>query len=140
MSVIRRLILGLWTGLLVAQIGFFVPVLFQTLTEPGQAARVAGQGFVGISYVSLVAGVVVFLLRTKAVTGRGFEARWAIGPGLMMVLAHVGLHPLMEATKHAGVQGAPGPAFLALHAASGLIYVLATVAVAALWVRDERRA
>ena len=63
MSVIRRLILGLWTGLLVAQIGFFVPVLFQTLTEPGQAARVAGQGFVGISYVSLVAGVVVFLLR-----------------------------------------------------------------------------
>ena len=46
----------------------------------------------------------------------------------------------MDAARHAGPGGSPAPEFGVLHGSASALYALATLIVAVLWVRDERRA
>lgn len=131
MNLLRRLLLGLWSGWLVVQGAVFAPVAFATLHDTATAGRVAGAGFTLVGYASLLFGAFVFGLRTRTVGGRAREFLLALGPGLLLVASHLMLRPLISAH---------GAYFALAHGLGSLFYVAATVWVLALWVRDERRA
>ena len=140
MTLARRLALGLWTGLLLAQGGLFAPLLFAQLPDRFTAGRIAGVGFTIVGYASLGLGVLVVGLRQRTVVGQRREALWVLLPGLLLVFSHIVLGPMMDAARHAGPGGSPAPEFGALHGAASALYALATLVVMVLWVREERRA
>ena len=139
MLLARRLALGVWTGLLLAQGAVFAPLLFALLTDRALAGRLAGAGFAVVGYASLGFGVLVVLLRQRTVAGQRREAIWALLPGALLCLSHIGLRPLMDAARDSGPGGRPGPEFGALHGAATVIYAMATLLVFLLWLRSERR-
>ena len=136
MTLYRRLVLGLWTGFLVAQGAVFAPLSFRVLAERAQAGALAGAGFAVMAYLSLAAGLLVVLLRTPTVAGRRRDMLLALAPAILLLFSHSMLRPRLHG---AGADGA-GSAFLLLHGAATLLYALSTAIVAWLWVREERRA
>lgn len=131
MSLARRLLLGLWSGWLVAQGAVFAPLAFAVGDDRASAGRLAGAGFTVVAYASVALGAAVYLCRPRTVGRRAREALYALAPGLILVVCHVALRPLMAAH---------GPGFALAHGVSSAGYGLATLTVLALWVRDERRA
>ena len=131
MSLVRRLLLGLWSGWLLAQGLVFAPLAFAQGTDREAAGRLAGAGFAAVAYASLALGVAVYLCRARTVGRRAREALYALAPGAILVASHLGLRPLMAGH---------GPHFALAHGASSVAYLLASAAVVALWIRDERRA
>ncbi len=131
MSLARRLLLGLWSGWLLAQGLVFAPLAFAVGLDRSAAGRLAGTGFMAVAYASLLLGTAVYLCRPRTVGRRVREAVFALVPGAILVGCHLGLRPLMAER---------GPYFAVAHGASSIAYLLATAAVIALWIRDERRA
>lgn len=132
--VVRRLALGLWTGLLIGQAALFAPLLFATLPDRLQAGRIAGEGFTALTYASIGFAILVAALRHRTVGGQRREAAWALAPALLLCFSHFAIRPRFSLA-------APGsPAFAALHGTATGLYVVATLLCAALWIRDERRA
>ncbi len=140
MTLARRLALGLWTGLLLAQGALFAPLLFAELPDRFAAGRLAGVGFTVVGYASLAFGLLVIGLRQRTVVGQRRDALWVLLPGVLLVSSHMVLRPMMDAARNAGPGGAPAPEFGALHGTATALYAVATLIVAVLWVRDERRA
>lgn len=140
MSLYRRLLLGLWTGLLFAQGGLFAPLAFALVPDRVQAGRLAGAGFLVTGYASVVFGLAIAFLGTRRVARQWVDVAWAMAPGFILVLSHLALGPLMDSSRASGPGGTPGADFGTLHGLSSGAYVLATVLAAALWVRDERLA
>ena len=118
----RRLALGLWAGLLIAQGALFTPLLFAQIPDRLSAGRLAGAGFTIVGYLSLALGVLVACLRQRTVTGQRRDAAWALAPGLLLVLSHIILGPWIDEARASGPGGRPGPEFGALHGAATLVF------------------
>lgn len=140
MTVLRRLLLGLWAGLLLAQSGLYAPLLFEMLPDHALAGRVAGAGFRIVAYASLLFGLAVVACRSRTVTGQRRQALWALAPGLLMIISDLTLTPLMDSSRAGGPLGSHGPDFALWHGLASALYLVAGALVAALWVREERRA
>ncbi len=127
---------GLWAGVLwgVGLIG--APAGFAT-TLPETAGRVAGRMFVQEAYLSLVLGLVLFLMLRKiasaaaeAGTGSVFDTNMLLALGAMFctVAGYFAVQPMM-----ASARAGQGPvSFGALHAISAGFYLLKAVLVSVL--------
>lgn len=133
---LRRVLPGLWAGLMLALGAVAAPSLFALLERP-DAGRVAGRLFAVEAQLSLVLCVALGLLerrraaqRAEAGTGSRVSAELLLVLGALFctVLGHFALQPMMEAAR-AG-QGAWS--FGALHALSSGLFLLKGLLVATL--------
>jgi Domain of unknown function (DUF4149) len=139
---LRRLLPGVWLGLLLALGALVAPSLFALLDRP-LAGRVAGRLFALEAQASLLFGVVLALLERARAAQRAVLAEGSrISVELILVLAalfctvlgHYALLPMLEAAR-AG-QGAWS--FAALHGLSAGFFGLKAVLVAVLAWRASR--
>ncbi len=139
---LRRLLPGVWAGLMLALGAVAAPSLFMLL-ERTEAGRVAGRLFTVEAQLSLVLAVALGLLeRTRAArraeAGDGprisAELLLVLGALFCTVLGHFALQPMM-AVARAG-QGAWS--FGALHGLSSALFALKGLLVATLAWRASR--
>ena len=139
---LRRLLPGLWAGLLLGMALLATPAPFATLAQ-ADAGRVVARLLAGEAYASLALGVVVLVLErlharrdASATLGSQFSASMVLALGALFctVAGYFALQPLMAAAK-AG-QGAWG--FGQLHALSAAFYLVKTGLVLALAWRAAR--
>lgn len=139
---IRRLLPGVWFGLLLALGAVAAPSLFALLDRP-LAGRVAGRLFAMEAQASLVLSVVLGLLERqraarRAAAGTGSrisgELLLVLGALFCTVLGHHALQPMMEAAR----AGEGRWSFGALHAASSAFFGLKALLVATLAWRASR--
>ena len=140
----RRLLPGLWAGVLLCIAGLATPAPFAVLSQQ-DAGRVVGRIFAQEAWLSVVLGVLLLLLERRlamqaAEAGRGSQLSTgmllALGALFCTVLGYFGLQPLMAAAR-AG-QGSLG--FGQLHAISFGLFGLKIVLVGALAWRALRPA
>lgn len=134
---VRRLLPGLWAGVLLCIALIATPAPFATLA-PADAGRVVARIFAPEAYLSLLLGVAVLLLERRAAAGPDGQARLT-APMLLALLAlfctvagYFGLQPMMAAAR-AG-QGAWS--FGQLHAASLALFGVKLLAVLVLAWRN----
>jgi energy-converting hydrogenase Eha subunit A len=129
----RRLIPGLWAGLLLCIALVATPAPFATLA-PHDAGRVVARMFAQEAYISLALGVAVLLLERRAAVSDADGSRFSTPMILALtalfctVIGYFGLQPMMEAAR-AG-QGAW--TFGQLHGASLVFFGAKILAVGAL--------
>jgi hypothetical protein len=126
----RRLVLGLWSGMLVTVGAISAPVLFIALPERALAGRVAGLEFRVVALVSLLLALLLALMEPRTV-GRPRRFRVLV-PAALLALMEL-IHPLVERAR------GDADAFALWHGLATLLYVLAAGLVLALWVEEERR-
>lgn len=134
---LRRLLPGLWLGLLLAIALLAAPSLF-ALLERADAGRVAGRLFALEARTSLVLAVLLILLERARSARRAEEAGAAsrltaelllvLGALFCTVLGHYALDPMIAAAR----AGTGRWSFAALHGAATGFYALKTLLVAAL--------
>ncbi|CAN5117748.1 hypothetical protein BH09PSE6_BH09PSE6_33190 [soil metagenome] len=140
----RALVLAFWAGM-TWTIGFVVaPLLFQWLAEPAAAGDIAARLFRWQAFGSLAIAA-LYLGVSAPAAARLRPTRmdaWLIAAVVLCVLVgYFGLQPLMSATRlgmAAGVDGARGR-FGALHAVSGVLYLVQALALAWLVVVTTTR-
>ncbi len=141
---LRRLLPGLWLGMLLALAFIAAPSLFALLERP-VAGRVAARLFGVEAQLSLVFAVVLGLLERVRAARRALEARGSrvsaelllvLGTLFCTVLGHHALQPMMESVR----AGQSHWSFGALHAASSGIYLLKCLLVATLVWRSTQDA
>jgi Domain of unknown function (DUF4149) len=141
-ELLRRLLPGVWAGLLLTVAGVATPALF-ALLPPAEAGRVAGRVLANEAYASLVFGVLLLVLEraaarsaSEADRGSQFSLGMALALGALFctVAGYFAVQPMMAAAR-AG-QGALG--FGALHAISAGFYLAKLVMVGALALRAAR--
>ncbi len=124
---LERLLLTVWVGSLWAVGYLAVPVFFANL-DTGTAGMLAGKLFTLVSYIGLVCGAVLILLR-----GSGYGSRvadWKLGVlVVMLVLVIIGemiVQPMMADLKAPGlVEGSRQAAeFGRLHGIASILYLL----------------
>jgi hypothetical protein len=135
---LRRVLPGVWLGLLLAIAGIAAPLLFSQL-DRAVAGRVAARLFAVEAQVALVLSVGLGLLeRARAAHGPGprvsAELLLCLGALFCTVLGHYALQPMMEAAR----AGQGRWSFGALHGASALMLGLKALLVAALAWRAAR--
>jgi len=133
---LRRLLPGLWLGLLLCIAFVATPAPFATL-EPEAAGRVVRHIFAIEAPASLVLGVVLLMLERRAGLARleaggpsqfTGEMMFVLGALFCTVAGHYGLQPLFDQARASG-----GPvAFGTLHTASTGFFGLKILLVAAL--------
>ena len=129
----RRLIPGLWAGMLLCIALSAAPAAFATLALH-DAGRVVGRIFAQEAYLSLALGVALLLLERRAAAADRSGSRFSTSMVLTLValfctvFGYFGLQPMMEAAR-AG-QGAW--TFGQLHAASLALFGIKVLAVGAL--------
>ena len=128
----RRLLPGLWAGLLLGVAALGTPSAFALLAR-ADAGRVAGRMLAHEAYASLALGMVMLILeRSAARRGAGpqFGAGVALAAGALFctIAGHFALLPLMEAAR----AGAGTYRFAELHAVSTAFYGVKLVLVIAL--------
>jgi hypothetical protein len=129
----RRLIPGLWAGMLLCIALSATPAAFATLAVH-DAGRVVGRIFAQEAYLSLALGVAVLLLERRAAAKHESGSRFSTSMVLTLValfctvFGYFGLQPMMEAAR-AG-QGAW--TFGQLHGASLAFFGAKVLAVGAL--------
>ena len=133
---LRRLLPGLWAGVLLCVALVATPAAFATL-GPAEAARVVARVLASEAYASLALGVVVLvwerlLARRRAIAGLGSQFSvgmvLALGALLCTVAGYFAVQPAMGAAR-AG-QGALS--FGQLHAVSSAFYLVKVGLVLAL--------
>jgi hypothetical protein len=125
---VRRLLAGIWAGLLLAVAVVAAPAAFATLT-PADTGRLVARVFATEAYASLALAVAFVLLeRLHAGTRFGSELMLALIALFCTVAGYFALQPMMAAAR-AG-QGAWS--FGQLHSASLAFYAAKTLAVLAL--------
>ncbi|CAN5382074.1 hypothetical protein BH10PSE17_BH10PSE17_33610 [soil metagenome] len=140
----RALVLAFWAGM-TWTIGFVVaPLLFRWLAEPAAAGDIAAQLFRWQAWSSLAIAA-LYLSVTAAMASRPRLTRtdaWLVAIVVACVLVgYFGLQPVMSATRldmAAGVEGARSR-FGALHAVSGVLYLVQALALAGLVVVTTTR-
>ena len=128
---VERLILSLWTGVMVG-IGYIAaPVLFKTLDDRKLAGSLAGQMFEVVGVVGLICGGILLMLRYKDQSVQLFS-QWR-GIVLLLLLVLVAamvfvVQPMMADLKAAGIEPGSEAAkqFGMMHGVSSIIY-MATV-------------
>lgn len=139
---LRRVLPGVWLGLLLAIAAVAAPSLFALLDRPS-AGRVAARLFALEAQASLFFAVLLGLLErrragVRAAAGQGSlasaELLLVLGALFCTVLGHHALQPMMEAAR----AGSGRWSFGALHAVSTAFYGLKTLLVAALAWRAGR--
>lgn len=129
----RRLIPGLWAGVLLCIALIATPAPFATLPVH-DAGRVVGRIFAQEAYLSLVLGVLLLLMERRAATAAPGGSRFTTSMILALVaifctvFGYFGLQPMMEAAR----AGEGGWTFGQLHGASLLFFGGKIVAVGAL--------
>lgn len=140
MNRLRAMVLGLWAGALVTIGGLVAPTLFRVLPDRALAGLVAGELFTRATWLSVLAGGLVLLLRTQAAPEawpRVLRHRaWALGPAALLLANEYALRPVMDAARAAG---RVTPAFMAWHALSAALFALATLLALVLFFRELRR-
>lgn len=128
LSTLDRLITTLWVGGLWA-IGYLaVPILFARLDDRMVAGALAGDMFTALSYIGLVAGMVLI-----GIIALRREARWRrarlVMSAVMVLLVMIGefaIQPVMADLKSQGL--VPGSAqaasFAAWHAVSSILFLI----------------
>jgi hypothetical protein len=141
----RRLVPGLWTGMLLCVALIATPAPFATLSK-ADAGRVVAHIFAHEGVLSLGLGGLMLMLERRAAaeaaeSGRG-ASQFSLGMGLALgalfctVAGYYALQPMMADAK----AGRPTPlAFGTLHAVSFSLFALKIVLVAALAVLAARR-
>lgn len=139
---LRRVLPGLWAGLILALGAVAAPSLF-ALLERAQAGRVAGRLFTVEAQLSLGLCIALGLLERKraaqrAEAGAGTrvsaELLLVLGALFCTVLGHFALQPMMEAAR-----AGQGPwSFGALHGLSSGLFLLKGLLVATLAWRATR--
>ena len=139
----RRLIPGLWAGVLLCIALIATPAPFATLAVH-DAGRVVARIFSQEAYLSLALGVVVLLLERRAAAagnagGTGsrfsFSMILALAAIFCTVFGYFGLQPMMEAAR----AGQGSWTFGQLHGASLVFFGVKILAVAALAWRTAAR-
>jgi hypothetical protein len=130
MRLLRGLLAALIAGLLVTVGGLVAPTLFALLERP-VAGRIAGELFRRTTWISFACALVLVLLPASA----RLRALAAL-PALLLAASEYGVRPELEAIRAAA--GAGSPAFIAWHAASATLYLLATLAALGLLVAELR--
>lgn len=121
----EKILLTFWVGSMWT-VGYIVaPVLFKMLDRQ-TAGNVAGQLFTIVSYIGLLAGV---LLLVGLLYQHGFSAgNWRIWALLVMLLlvivGHFGLQPMMAELKLAGLEGENAGKFGMLHGISSVLFLI----------------
>ena len=138
----RRLLPGLWAGLLLCVAVLATPAPF-ALLAPADAARVVGRVLAQEAYASLALGVILLLLerlraRRQALEGLGTQFNLGmvlcLGALFCTVAGYFALQPLMPAAR----AGQGTFSFGQLHAASAAFYLVKTALVLALaWLAAQ---
>jgi hypothetical protein len=144
LDTLRRLLPGLWAGLLLTVALVATPAPF-ALLAPAEAGRVVARVLAQEAYASLAFGVLVLGMervlakrRSDAGTGSQFSPEMALAAGALFctVAGYFGLQPMMAAAK-----AGQGPlSFGQLHAVSAVFYVVKALLVVVLAVRAARPA
>jgi hypothetical protein len=139
---LRRVLPGLWAGLMLALGAVAAPSLF-ALLERSQAGLVAGRLFTVEAQLSLVMCIALGLLERqrgarRAAAGAGSrvsaELLLVLGTLFCTVLGHFALQPMMEAAR----AGQGRWSFGALHGLSSALFLLKGLLVATLAWRATR--
>lgn len=139
---LRRLLPGLWAGLLITVAAIATPAAF-ALLPPSEAGRIAARVLMQEAYASLALGALLLVLErwaARRAADEGSGSQFSTGmllAGIALfctVAGYFGVQPMMAAAR-AG-QGAFG--FGTLHAASALFYGVKLVAVLVLAWRAAR--
>lgn len=139
---LRRLLPGVWAGLMLALGAVAAPSLFMLL-ERTEAGRVAGHLFTVEAQLSLVLAVALGLLersraarRAEAAGGPRVSAELLLVLGALFctVLGHFALQPMMAAAR----AGQGSWSFGALHGLSSALFALKGLLVATLAWRAAR--
>ncbi|MET0382367.1 MAG: DUF4149 domain-containing protein [Burkholderiaceae bacterium] len=134
---LRRLLPGVWCGLLVALASIAAPSAFQAL-DRASAGLVVRRVFESEAGVSLALGALILVIERRAASTRHAQAGVSQFSGEMMltlgalfctVAGYYGLLPMMEAAR-AGAAGRLG--FAQLHALSAAFFGVKIVLVSAL--------
>lgn len=139
---LRRLLPGLWAGLLLTVALVATPAPFALLTQ-AEAGRVVARILAHEAYASLALGVALLALervrakrRAEAETGSQFSLEMAFAAGALFctVAGYFGLQPMMAAAK-----AGQGPlSFGQLHAVSAAFYGAKALLVLGLALRASR--
>lgn len=139
---LRRLVPGLWAGVLLCIALVATPAPFAMLAQH-DAGRVVSRIFAQEAWLSLILGVVILLLERRRAAGlalRGEASQFSAGMMLALaavfftVLGYFGLQPLMAAAR----AGQGGLSFGQLHGLSFGLFGLKILAVLALAWRALR--
>jgi hypothetical protein len=136
----RRLIPGLWAGVLLCIALVATPAPFATLAVH-DAGRVVARIFSQEAYLSLALGVAVLILERRAAAAQEAGSRFSTSMILALtaifctVFGYFGLQPMMEAAR----AGQGSWTFGQLHAVSLGFFGVKIVAVAALAWRTASR-
>lgn len=140
---LRRVLPGLWTGLLLTVAGLATPAPF-ALLGPADAGRVVSRILANEAHASLVLGALVLLLErfatrqtTSAELGKQITPAMLLTLGALFctVVGYFALQPLMAAAK-----AGQGPlSFTQLHALSAAFYLTKVALVVALAWRAGRQ-
>jgi hypothetical protein len=133
---LRRLLPGLWAGVLLCVALIATPAPFATLL-PADAGRVVGRIFVQEAWLSLMVGLLLLIVerrraRDAAEAGRGSvlstEMLLLFGTLFCTIAGHFGLQPLLPGAR----AGHGRLSFGQLHAVSVLFFGVKTLLVLAL--------
>ena len=141
---LRRLLPGLWAGVLVCIAAIAAPAVFSQL-ERADAGRVVGRIFVQEAWLSLALGALLLVLergraRLAAEAGAGSvlsaEMMLALGALFCTVAGYFALQPMMPAAR-----AGQGPlSFGQLHAVSSVLYAVKVLLLALLAWRAAKPA
>ena len=138
MKLARQLVLALWAGVLASIGGLVAPTLFAILANRVVAGGLAAELFRRTTYLSIVLALILTALGRRGERGRFGQRQLApLVPAVLLGISEWGIRPLLEAARAAS--GPVGRAFIAWHAVSSVVFVLATLVVVALLVAELRR-
>jgi len=129
LAAVRRVVPGLWAGMLCAVGYLAAPVLFAVLESRSTAGLLAGTMFTVATVCSLVLAGVLLAAWPRGTGARRHRILALLAAGLLAA-NEWGLRPVMEAARLA--DGTPGPGFGALHGVSAVMWLAATGLV--LWL------
>ena len=137
----ERIALTLWVGGMWT-VGYNVaPMLFQSLDDRALAGSLAGNMFTAMSYVGLVAAVI--LLSGQVVShGRDTLRQWRawmlLAMLLIVVIGQFVLQPMMAELRAAGLQEGTASRFGLLHGLASMLFLINSLAGLALVIAGLR--
>jgi hypothetical protein len=140
-ALVRRLLPGVWAGMLLCVALIATPAPFATL-PPHDAGRVVNHIFLREAWLSIAMGAILVVLARRQVlagsdrAGSQFsvEMQLALGAIFCTVAGYFGLQPMMEAAR----AGQGSLSFGHLHAISLVLFAAKTLLVVALALRVAR--
>ena len=141
LSTLRRLLPGLWAGMLLAVAGLATPAPFALLAQ-AEAGRVVARVLMHEAYLSLALGAALLALERLAARREALQGGSQFSTGMVLALGtlfctvagYFGLQPMMAAAR----TGQGALSFGQLHAISAAFFVLKVGLVLALAWRGAR--